>query len=406
MKGFALLAALALLAPGVRAEEHAGEYPEDMLALLPRWTQEVEALANETDRGRPWWPDAQVYLTKASEAREDGRFRVAMFHLETFSELVVSQKIHDEANATLGSDAERRAFVVARTSAMRADAERAWTAFRVTLTGYDDELRSLHTIEKTLYAADVALVGMLGTNVFDTHARDLSGQSGLPIGYTYVLVRASHTARLNIDWAADILAEAVKQEGLPPRALDEKWESLKLAGMVAPERQPQLPAYLENIDRLVKPVRENNETLLTLAFAFAEQRTLRVAGMQTMFGDGQSRGLDALGDAARGLGRQRNNTTMETPRLFGLTGIFTADAMDRADLTLDYHREGRADLGIVLSAWGGIDHQNLVTGALGAVSPVVPPTQPPLKDETPGAGVALVVLAAACAVALAARRRA
>ncbi|HVM46125.1 MAG TPA: hypothetical protein VM582_09340, partial [Candidatus Thermoplasmatota archaeon] len=327
------------------------------------------------------------------------RLRTALFQLETFTELVVAQQLHDEANATRSADADKRTLIASRTAAMRADAQREWASFRATLAGYDDEVRSVQTIEKILYAGDIALVGILSQSDYDILAREYPRQSGVPLGYTLALVRASHTAALNIGWARDLLAEAVKGEGLPPRVLDEPWSNLTRVAVVVEEEDPGV--YLRSLDQIGRPVRENNESLLSIAIALAEQRATRAHTMQTLFGDARTRGLDVVRDAARGMNRQLNNTSVELPRSFGLTGVFTSDAIDRAEFTNTFVAAGQADLGAVIAAWSTLEHQGYVLLALAQVSPVRPPEE---TNDTPGASFGLVALALV-GVALLSRRR-
>ena len=401
MKLIALALALTLALPAVAAKESEPEYPAAFLALVPGWIAEAEALVTEEDRTRPWWPEAEGFLAKAKDAQEAGRLRIAMFQLETYYELAVSNKLVDEANATRSSDAERKAFIIGRTAGMRADTERAWEEFRASAHGYDAQLRSLQTIEKVLYAGDVALIGILGLQGYDEIAPEFPKQPGVPLGYVLALVRAAHSSGLNIGWASQMLTEAVKEEGLPPRVEDEGWANLSAAALAIPEGE--VPSYLQDMARLGDEARNNSEVLLSIVFSLAEQRASRAYGMYSIFGDAESRAKDVVTDSARGMNIQLNNTTLDEPRGHGLTGVFTSDAIDRARYANEFLAAQKGDLGIVINAWSALEHARYVTAALAAASPITPPPTP-TDEETPGMG-ALLVLAIVVAAAFAQRRR-
>lgn len=394
MKRVVAVALLVLVALPTAHAKPEYDYPDDIVGLLPKWTAEVEALAQPADHERPWWPQAEGFLVKAKEARDAGRVRVAMFHLETFAELVTAHHLMDEAEA-FGADAEKRSFVLQRTNDARSDAERAWTAYRERLHRYDGEVKSLHTIEKALYSADLALGAIVSTDAFDALARQFPHEEGFPEGYVVALARATTTPLLDIGWAEDILAEAVKAEGLPPRVVDEPWNNLTMAVVAYRANSTEVPFYARSLDARAKPAREANESLLALAAVIAEQRSARADGMQTIFGDANSRGMDVVRDSSRGMGKLLDNTTLDTPRSYGMLGVFTSDAIDRALLTTDYVAEGKADLNVVIAAWVSLEHQTYVLGALGKVSPIQPPA--PVEEEkgAPGAGLLIASLALA-----------
>lgn len=399
MRRVALALALALLAPAAAAKESAPDYPEEFLALLPGWIAEAEALVEAGARERPWWPGAEDYLVKAKDAQSEGRFRIALFQLETFTELVLSHQFLDEANASRTSDAERKTFIVSRLGGMREDSVAAWASYRSTLDGYDPQLRSLRTIEKALYASDVAVTGATMFVGYDDIVAEFPKQPGVPMGYVLALVRAAHTSGLSIGWASDMLAEAVKDEGLPPRVVEEAWTNLTKAALAVPEGET--PDYLEVVAELGDEARANDEALLSLVFSLAEQRSTRAYGMQTIFGDGESRNKNVIQDSRNGMVKQLANTTLDDPRGYGLEGVFTSDGIDRARYSEEFYQRGIADLGTIILGWSALEYARFANAALASVSPITPPPTP--EDETPflalGVLVALVV-----AVALARRR--
>lgn len=401
MKTLAAALALVLAFPTVAAQGSDPEYPAEFLALLPGWIAEAEALVESDARERPWWPEAEAFLQKAKDAQESRRFRITLFQLETFTELVVSNQLVDQANATHASDAERKSFVIARLGGMRADSETAWADFREALRGYDDELRSLHSIEKALYAGDIAATGAMMIAGYDAVASELPKQPGVPMGYVLALVRAAYTSQLNIGWAADVLAEGVKQEGLPPRVIDETWANLTAAALAVPEGET--PDYLETIAKLGDESRANDEALMAIVFSLAEQRSTRAYGMQTIFGDGQSRNKNVVGDSARGMNKQLNNTTLEEPRSYGLLGVFTSDGIDRARYSNEFYEQGIADLGTIIIGWTALEHARFANAALASVSGIAPPA-PTAGKEAPF--LPLAALVGAMVVLALVRRRA
>lgn len=394
----AALLALLLLAPGARGQPAAPEYPEDLRALLDGWMRDAEALGAPS-KGKPWYPDVETWLAKARQAQADGRVRVAMFDIETYTELVLAHELVEDANET-GSDAEGRALVVARTREWQQQAEAEWTELRAAARELDADARSLHTIEQATYGADIGLMGMLLTQQMDLLARDLGSRTQIDVGYVAAMVRASHTALLDATWGRDIIESAGALEGLPPRVLDDRWANLSLAARYGPS---PAPPYLEPYEKRAEGPRANNESIVSLAFALAEQRAARENAIQGIFGDARSRGKAVVADAARGMGKTLNNTTMETARAVGLRGVFTADAIDRASYTQEVVASGNAELANVVVAWSGLDHAGYVVETLGAVSPVEPVVASPTKP-TPGASLALAGLALLAAALLARRR--
>lgn len=396
MKRALALALVALLglahAPHAAAGSHAPLYPAELTALLPRWIDEAEALVAPGAQERPWWPEAERFLTMAKDASSGGRLRVAMFHLETFTELTLTGQLMDDANASRTSDAERKAYIQQRVGAMRHDSEEDWARFRATLHGYDAQLRSLQTIEKALYAADIAATGRLLVDTYDGYAQEFPRQAGVPKGYVMGLVRAAHTSGLNVGWAQDMLAESVKQEGLPPRVLEEPWANITSAAVQVPEGD--VPSYMRPLADLADEARANNETLLSIVLSLAEQRAARAYEMHSIFGDAESRAKNVVADSAAGMNRKLRNTSVETPRGNGLTGIFTGDAIDRARYTNELHEQGKADLGIIIIAWSALEHATYVHATLASASPVVPP-EPTTQTPGPALAALLAVLALA-----------
>lgn len=391
MRLVALALVALLLAPaGVAKSEPA--YPSELRALVPAWLAEARALG-EPSRGAAWWPEAQVWLDNATAAEGAGRFRIAIFQLETYHEVLLTKRLVDEA-APLGSDAERKSFVLQRITDAREDADAAWLAYRAKLHGLDAQLRSLQSIEKALYSADIATSGFLLLADHEPLARDFPRAQGFPEGYVLALVRATHTARLDVEYASDMLDAAVEGEGLPPRVLDGPWANLTASALVPYEGD--VPPYLKAYEEAIGPARANGESVLALAIALAEQRAIRQNGMNTIFGDASSRGKDVVNDAARGMRKQLNNTTVDLPVSYGLSGVFTVDAIDRARYTDEFVARGEAQLGTVTTAWASLEHAGYVLDALAAVSPVEPSTE---EKGAPGFGAAALVVAA-LAVAL------
>lgn len=367
---------LVTLAPCASAAPE-DEYPAAFVALLPGWIRSAEGLANGSDHAAPWWPQAQAFLDKAHAAADAGRFRVATFHVETFTEVVLANKLMDESQS-LGSDAERRAFIATRTSAWNQDAEDAWRAYRAKLHRYDGELHSLQTLELAVYSADMALGGATGAGDHAPYAREFPKQEGVPDGYVLALVRASHTSLQTLRWADRMLDEALSMEGVPPRVNDTAWAEIgQVAIASAPDGQEA-----ERLGEIAAPARANNESMLAIASWLAEQRVMRAGGMQTIFGDAGTRGLDVVNDAARGMNKQLNNTTLEDAHDRSLLGVFTVDAIDRARFTNEFIANGTADLGTVIVAWSALEHQAYATAAFGYASPTPPSADPSSANAT------------------------
>lgn len=399
-----VLAALTLLVPGATAAP-TPEFPQEVRDLLATWVVEAEALgANDTDRA--WYGEAKTFLDEAKQMQAAGRVRAAMYDLETFTELVLAGQIQDEA-ASLGSDAERKSFAISRATAWHVESKAAWEAYRARLNATEDEIHALHALELTLYSADNALGAALSSREHEFIAREFPKQPGFSRDYLLALVRADHSTLLNFQWANDMLDAAARLEGLPPRINDTAWAQQTGYALQDPG-YTTVPAHLEELEKLATPVRANNESVMAFTIALAEQRAARATNIVVIFGDAQSRGMDVVSDAARGMRGQLNNTTMAAPRAHGLTGVFTADAMDRAIFTQSFVERQLADLNIIIAAWSALEHQTYVTLALTPVSPVQPPPPAPTVDGRKAPGFEFAALAAgalALALAMRARRR-
>lgn len=372
---FAFALATLLLVPGVHAAVPEPEFPDPLAALVPGWIADAEALA-AGDQEKDWWPEAQKFLDSAKDAQKAGRVRSAMFDVETFTELVLTGRLTDEA-APLPSDAERKGLILQRTSAWHTQALGAWDAYRQELDDVEDEIHALHALEIAAYSADLALGARLLTDDREGLAREYPKQSGSDRGYVLALVRASRTALLELEWASDILGLAGSYEGLPPRVNETAWEELAAYALLPPEGSA--PSQAEPIEKVAVDIRENNESVMAVVINLAEQRAARAQSIFIIYGDAQSRGLNVTSDAGRAMKRQLENATMDEPRGYGLLGVFTADSIDRAMKTSGYLDQGLTDLGVVIGAWSALDHAKYVAATLGTVSPI----QPPPVDETP-----------------------
>lgn len=396
----ALLAlALATLVLGASSASARGEaeWPDDIEALLDGWISEAEAIGAPYAE-RPWYPEAEAFLEQAKEAREAGRFRVALFDLETYTELALAKALLDDAS-NLTSEGERKTLAIERTRAWATQAREAWGALRADLHEHDGELGSVRSVERALYAADIGIVARL---MLDEHARlskELPKEPRLDEGYALALVRASHSQLLNLGWASDVLGTLGAVEGLPPRLDEAVWANVTAASLRPRAEDEQVQPMLEPYLPLEDEARENGEGILATALALAELRTQRTSGIYVIFGDATSRGKDVVADAARSMGRRLENATLEDPRGYGLEGVFTADAMDRAAYTLEFVERDQADLGLVVSAWATLDHADYVLSAVAPASPVRPAsTEADAREETP-----LGALAPLAALAVAAR---
>lgn len=392
----ALIAVVASLAPGGQAAV-APEFPPSLLALLPAWMADAEALA-ANDTGKDWYPEAKRFLDSAKEAQADGRFRSAIFDLETFHELVLTGQLIEQG-ASLPSDAERKSVILQRTAQWHAEAGHAWTAYRDQLYATEGDIRSVRGMELALYSAEQAIGGRLLLDERELVAREFPKQPGVERAYVLALVRASHTSLLDIQWAQDILSVVTEHEGLPPRLNETVWRD---AGNIS--LQPLIgtvPAHLQPLEKIADEARTRNETTLAIAVNLAEQRASRATNIFIIYGDATSR-RNVTGDATAAMGKQLDNLTMDPPREYGLLGVFTADAIDRGVKTREYALQGQAELGIIIAAWAALDHQGYVTATLGAASPIQPASVDPDPAETPLGW--LVALAALGVVALARRR--
>lgn len=392
------LVVLALLAPTVSAQAPTAEYPSTLTALLPAWFADAEAMAaNSTEA--PWYPEAKRFLDSGREAQEQGRFRSAVFDLETFTELVIAGQLADEGKS-LPSDAERRTMILQRTLQWHTEARGAFDAYRARLDGIEDDIRSLHGLEIAMYSAEQALTARLMTNDREFLARDFPKQPTVDRGYVLALVRSSHTALLTIGWAEDILDTVSTYEGLPPKVNETAWDTIRAVALAPREgAATNVEAYAAIGDE----ARAANESILATVVNLGEQRSSRATNIYVIYGDATSRNLDVVGDATRAMGKQLANASMDEPREYGLLGVFQADAIDRAQKTHEFATDGKADLNLVIAAWASLDHARYVTLTLGGASPI----QPAAIDETPVKTpvAAWAAVAALGVAALAAGRR-
>lgn len=400
MKLGALALAALLLVPLARAQSApVPAHPPEILALLPPWIDALAQQATPADREQPWWAQAQHFLTRAQDARDAGRFRSALFHAETFEELLIGNRLLDEV-ATLPATSERKAVILQRTSAWNDEATRAWEDFRAKLHEYDGDLRSLHTIEEVLYASDLALAGALNDLNYDAVVQDLASKPSYTDQHVFALVHSSLVALHQIERARDVLGTAVKDEGLPPRIDDAKWTELATTALTEQTNPTRTQAPLA---LLVRPVRENAEATMAVAMLLADQRAGRAANILTIYGDARARGLDVITDSGRAMSKQLNETSYEAVHAVGAQGVFTSDAIDVALLMREYVANGNATLETIVSAWAGLDHQGFVTNVLAHVSPIVPTASP--TEKTPGPAPWLVAIALVGAALLARRAR-
>lgn len=400
---FALLAIALIATPHAGASAPKAAYPAGIVDLAGEWIAQAESLgAPYADR--EWYPRAERFLDEAKDAQAEGRVRVVLYDLETYTELVLANAIMDDA-AALSSESDRKSLAIERSRDWVDDADATWRTFRHDLSAHDGNLRSLQSVERALFAADMAVLARLGLSHHEHFARELPKEPRLDEGYALALVRASHTNLLNLQWASDILGTLGSLEGLPPRLNETSWKTITNAALL-PLTKDETPPTLHAFLPLRAEARENDEGLLATAIMLAELRASRASSIMVIFGDGSSRGLNSAGDATKNMGKRLANTTMASPESYGLEGLFTADAIDRASYTLEFADKAEVDLGIVVGAWAGLDHADFVIAALGPSSPI----QPAVEDvgqtpkKTPAPAALLVVLALVGAAA--SRRRA
>lgn len=386
-----MLVGLALALPAAQAAPEP-EFPAPIKGFLDAWIQEAEAMGAGHE-AKEWYPEAKRFLDSAKTARDEGHVRSVMFDLETFTELTLAGALIDQS-AALPSDAERKTMILQRTAQWHGEATDDWLAFRERLRAAQDEIRSVQGMEVAMYATEVGLGARLLLNDREVVARDFPKQPGVDRGYVLALVRTSHTAVVGLAWAEDVLGVVSTYEGLPPRLNLTAWEAMANVSLLPLEGEPS--PQIEPLEKVAAEAREGNETILAMVVSLAEERAARATSIFVIYGDATSRGKDVVGDASRALGKQLNNTTMDEARGYGLLGVFTADAIDRAQKTVAFAAEGKADLGTVIMAWSGLDHQGYVTATLGAASPVTPAE--PTPKESPSLGFAalagLLVVAA------------
>ena len=413
-RALVLLALVLFVSPGATAataKPIQPEFPDDLKALGPQWVADVgDRIAPYADR--PWYAEMDGFYQKAKREADEGRLRAAMFDLETVVELLEANLLVDAAPQR--SEAERKAIVLERTQSMHRDGEAAWSDFRARAKDVQSDIASLHALEMTLYAADIALTAKLNLNNY-VHLVPEFRKANFSREATLDMLRASRTPSTALDFANDILDVAMAREGLPPRLEAVRWQER----YVVPElsRTSDDSGRLSAWEDVAKEVRPAGEGVMAVAIGLAEQRALRQQQISLTYGDAGSRGLDVLHDAVRFMERRLNRTSYEDVRPHGLLGVFTADAVDQARFVLEFAAAGKAQLPFVTATWATLDHQEFAALVLADVSPVEPEketnlgfqndlTRYTVKEEkqTPGAPVLLAAAVAALA-ALGLRRR-
>lgn len=388
-----VLVILLLAAPAAGAKEvPRPEYPSELLALLPRWIADAERA------GGP--PEALEYLAKARGAADEGRFRVALFHLDTHRQHLEAGRLLDEAGE--GGLPARKERVLALADAWRAEAGDAWERYRAALREYEG-VKSLHAAELALYSADHALLAAVQLTTVDEVKASLRGSDRLDEGLVAALARSTRGVTYQLGLARDVLDVAAGTEGVPPRLDEASWDRTLEEASRVPEGEP--PYYLQRLESIAGDARTTGERLLALALHLAQLRDGRVAAIQQQFGDAAARGIDATRDAGVGMTRGAENLSMEDARADALLGVFTADALDRVLYTAPLARDGAIGLPTASFAWASLDHQaaaNLVL-AEARERPVVAGEKDEKDAPLPGAALAALALAAAAAV-LALRR--
>lgn len=416
--GIVLLLAGPALAQQATPKAPPVDFPEDVEALARGWVADVEArVAPHADK--PWFAEMDGFLQKAKREAEEGRVRAAMFDLETTDELLRANLLLDETAGR--NDADRKALVIERTQAWRAEGDAAWEEFRARLKSIEGDIGSLHTLELALYAADLAIGAKLN---LDNHKALVPEYRKVNFSReaTLDLVRASATPVLDLAFADDVLDAALEREGLPPALNATRWNNR----YAIPEtrREPDETGQVRLWEAFAPEVRANDERTMSVAIGLAEQRELRRQQIALTYGDAASRGQDSVNDAAKFMERRMNRSSYDDLRPHGLLGIFTADAVDQARFVLSFHEQGKAQMGFLTSTWANLDYQEFVAVTLADVSPVRPDTPTNLgyqndlarymqnttaendkKSNTPGAGATLVLAGVAAALAIASRRR-
>lgn len=397
-RALAILLVLLLVAPGAGALRDPEPYPAAYAGVLAKALARVDEVANGSTSAA-WFPDAKLFLDRAHDEAKAGRFRAALFDAETAQEIVRAHQLQESVNATASGAGERKVLLLQRLGEWRADGNASYEAFRARLHGVEAGIRSLQAAETILYAATLALEAKLSSDDYEGLADAFARQPEPSFDYVVVLTRATLTPTLDFAVANDLLDAGLAQDGVPPALLLANWTAM-LRSAATPVPPGSLPPSMDRYEALARPLRANNESVMSLAAVVLEQGAQRYGGMQTIFGDAASRGKDAVRDADRSFLKQLNNTTLQPATDYGLQGVFVADAVDRALATQRVVDQGAATLGLVLSAWSGLDRGNYATQYLAVASTV----KPAEKKESPaiGLGVGLVALVG---VALAVARR-
>lgn len=385
---FAILLLLAAAhAPSVRAEPDPA-YPDELLALLPKWLGEARTLSYMT-------PAAESYLEKADAMAAQGRFRVALFDLDTHRQLAEAGRLVDETRDE--SLARQKDAILRTTAAWQEEARADWQDYRRELHALDGRLRSLHAAELALYSADLALTAAIQMEDADDARTAFSRVDDVDPALVAGLVRTTRGVSYQLALAGDVLEVAAGLEGLPPRLDESGWNATLAAARATPK--PDDVAYLRPIENAAGDAQRNGEDLLALAAQLAAVRQARVAAILQQYGDAAARGEEVVRDAAGGVRKASENVTFAPARDAQLNGVFTADAKDQADYALSL-----ADsVGLVTLAyvWAALDHQAAATALF---QQAARPADAPAQGDVPGPGLALAAAALALA-ALASRRR-
>lgn len=402
MRTALLLALLVLSAPLAAAKEPAqARYPRALLDLLPAWTDAADAAGRDA-QGQPLSPDAQAYLEKAREAAREGRFRVALFDLETHHQLSETRRLLDQA-ASQGSVPRQKEHVLARDAAHRQAAMEDWAQYRARLHALDGQLRSLHAAELALFSADLALTALVQTQEGEAIRAAFSRESGVDEALVAGLVRTSLGVSRALEHAHDVLDAAGAFEGLPPRLDASAWNETVAAAMVEPEGET--PPHLAPLERVAGGARGQGEGLLAVALQLASLRQARFAVIMQQYGEAGARGRDVVADATVGLRRGMENVSVEAPLRADLLGVFTADALDHARYTLAFAERGQAGLPTIAYAWAALEHQARATDLLAHAAGNGPAAAPPEDRDAPLPIVPLLAAATVLGALLAGRAR-
>lgn len=376
----ALLLVALLLAPSAGAARAPAAYPDPVAKLATKIVERVAPLEAES-RNESWWADAQPWLERARDHAAQGRFHATLYDAETFEEIVVAHQLSDEVNRSAQTVGDQRTHMLTRVTAWRAESNDTWLAFRAKLHQVDGTVRSVQALETALFGADLALQSKAADSRFDAYVGAFKRQPGLTFVDIRDFARVTKSIQLDVLVAGDIVDAALAQDGVPPAILPEKWANFTAAARVDPGADS---ATLAPYEILVKPAREHNETILSLAATVVERTAQRLSEIQTVYGDAASRGLTVMTDADRGFQRQLNNTTLAPAQSRGLAGVFSADAIDKGVYVQDAVDNGTVTLGVIEAAWADLDHAAFANILVAALSPVSDPNAPGPESQLSG----------------------